>query len=115
MANLTGARRDNTSLFFVKDTNSNIQYGLDWTDYLKASDSISSASVTISTVSGDSAPLALPTDAATDVLVSGGNTVYVRLEGGSVQNVYTVKVTIVTTQGDTDSRSFRIKVQEKLL
>lgn len=115
MANLTGARRDNTSLFFVKDTNSNIQFGLDWTDYLKASDSVSSASVTISTVSGDAAPLRLPTDASTDVTVSGGNTVFVRLSGGSIQNVYTIKVTIVTSQGDTDSRSFRIKVQEKLL
>ena len=115
MANLTGARRDNTSLFFVKDTNSNIQFGLDWTDYLKASDNVSSASVTISTVSGDAAPLRLPTDASTDVTVSGGNTVFVRLSGGSIQNVYTIKVTIVTSQGDTDSRSFRIKVQEKLL
>ena len=115
MANLTGARKDNKGLFFVKDTNSNLQFGLDFTDYLKATDAISSASVTISTVSGDAAPLRLPTDASTDVTVSGGNTVYVRLNGGSVQNVYTVKVTIVTTQGDTDSRSFRIKVQEKLL
>ena len=115
MANLTGAFRDNKSLFFVKDTNSNLQFGLDFTDYLKSSDSISSATATISTVSGDSAPLRLPTDASTDVTVSGGNTVFIRLTGGSVQNIYTIKITIVTSQGDTDSRSFRIEVQEKLL
>ena len=115
MANLTGFRTDNDGLYAVKDPASNIQYGLDFTDYLNAGDSVSSATVSISTITGDAAPLALPTDAATDVTITGGTLVNVRVNGGSVQNVYTIKVTIVTTQGDTDARSFRVIVQEKKL
>ena len=115
MANLTGFRSDRAGLYATKDPASNIQYGLDFTDYLAAGDSITSTTVAISTVSGDSSPLALPTSAIADVNVTGGNLVNVRLSGGSVQNVYTVKITIVTQQGDTDARSFRVIVQEKIL
>jgi hypothetical protein len=115
MANLTGYKRDNVSLYITKDPDSNVQYGLDFTDYLNTGDSVSSASVTISTVSGDSAPLAFPTNEATDVLITGGVLVNIRLEDGTAGNIYTIKATIVTSQGDTDARSFRIKVEEKLL
>ncbi len=115
MANLTGFRTDRDGLYAVKDPASNIQYGLDFTDYLNAGDSVSSATVAISTVSGDSSPLALPTNPSTDVTITGGTLVNVRVNGGSVQNVYTIKITIVTSQGDTDARSFRVIVQEKKL
>ena len=115
MANLTGFKRDNDGLYIEKDPASNIQYALDFTDYLNTGDSVSSASVTISTVSGDSAPLAFPTNEATDVYVTGGVLVNIRLEDGTAGNIYTIKATIVTSQGDTDARSFRIKVEEKLL
>ena len=115
MANLTGAKRDRDGLYFTKDPASNVQFGLDWTDYLASGDSVSSATVSISTVRGDASPLALPTDAATDVTISSGKVVSVRVHNGSVQNVYTVKVTIVTSQGDTDARSFRVVVEEKTL
>ena len=115
MANLTGARKDQAGLFFIKDPASNIQFGLDFTDYLQSGHSVSSATATISTISGDSAPLAFPTNVNTDVTVSGGAVVSVRVNGGTAQNVYTIKVTIVTNNGDTDARSFRIVVEEKKL
>lgn len=115
MANLTGARRDQGGLFFTKDPESNVQFGLDFTDYLASGDSVSSATATISTISGDASPLALPTDQSTDVTISSGKVVSVRVHQGSVQNVYTIKVKIVTAQGDTDARSFRVVVEEKKL
>ena len=115
MANLTGFRSDNAGLFATKDPASNIQYGLDFTDYLASGDTVSSATVAISTVTGDAAPLQLPTSAIADVNITGGTLVNVRVSGGSVQNVYTIKITIVTQQGDTDARSFRVIVQEKTL
>ena len=115
MANLTGFRRNNNSLFIEKDPASNIQYGLDFRDYLNSGDSISSATVAISTVSGDSSPLALPTNPATYVTIKGGTLVNVRVNGGTVQNVYTIKVTIVPSQGDTDARSFQVICKEKNL
>jgi len=115
MANLTGFKRDNDGLYIEKDPDSNIQYGLDFTDYLNSGDTVTSAVITIESITGDASPLAFPTDAATDVLVSGGVLVNIRLQGGTANNIYTVKCKIVTTQGDTDARSFRIVVKEKVL
>ncbi len=114
MASLTGFKRDNQGAFIEKHPSANIQYGVDFTDYLNANDTISSTSVAIETISGDASPLALPTDAATDVTVSG-KVVNVRLRNGTSGNVYNIDVTIVTSGGDTDVRRFRIVVGEKHL
>jgi len=114
MANLTGFRRDNKGAFIEKHPNANIQYGVDFTDYLNSGDSISSAAVSIETISGDSAPLRLPTDASTDVVIAQA-LVNVRLSGGTTGNEYNVDVQITTTNGDTDSRRFRIIIGSKHL
>ena len=95
MANLTGFKRDNQGAFIEKHPNANLQYGLDFTDYLSSGDSISSATVAIETITGDSAPLALPTNPATDVVIASG-IVNVRMNGGTSGNVYNVDVTVVT-------------------
>ena len=115
MANLTGFKRDNDGLYIEKSPDSNIQYGLDFTDYLNSGDVVTAATVTIESIAGDASPLAFPTDAASDVLITGGVLVNIRLEGGTINNIYTVKCVITTTLGDTDARSFRIVVKEKVL
>jgi len=114
MANLTGFKKDLKGAFIEKHPSANIQYGVDWTDYLNSGDSISSATATIETISGDSSPLALPTDAATDVVISGA-VVNVRLNGGTTGNEYNVDVSITTNNGDTDVRRFRIVIGPKHL
>jgi len=115
MADLTGAKGDNKGLFFVKDPDANIVYGIDWTDYLSGGGgTISSKDVTIETITGDSAALQFPTDESTDVTVSGKQ-VNIRLSGGSVGNEYNVDCKITSNQGDTDSRRFRIVVKRKHL
>lgn len=115
MANLTGFKRDNDGLYIEKDPASNIQYGLDFTDYLNSGDTVTAATTTLEAITGDLAPLAFPTNSATDVYITGGNLVNIRVEGGTVDNIYTVKTTITTQQGDTDARSFRIIIKEKVL
>jgi len=114
MANLTGFKRDNQGAYIEKHPNANIQYGIDWSDYLNSGDNIATASVSIESITGDASPLQLPTDAATDVTTAGA-VVSVRLEGGTAGNVYNVDVTITTGGGDTDVRRFRIVVGEKHL
>jgi len=114
MANLTGFKRDNDGLYIEKDPSANIQYGLDFTDYLQTGDSVLTATVTLETITGDATPLAFPTDAATDVVVTNP-LVNIRVEGGTANNIYTVKCVITTNNGDTDARSFRIVCKEKLL
>ena len=114
MANLTGFKKDNEGAYIEKHPDANIQYGVDFTDYLNASDDINSATVTIESITGDASPLAFPTDAATDVTISG-DVVGIRLTNGSLGNIYNVDCKIVTTNGDTDSRRFRIVIGAKHL
>jgi hypothetical protein len=112
MANLTGFKSDNEGLYIQKDADANIQYGLDWTDWLPAGDSLSSCTVTIETITDDAAPLALPTNAGTDVTITGAIT-NIRLSGGTDGNIYNIKAKVVTSQGNTDARHFRIVVGDK--
>lgn len=114
MANLTGFKRDNQGAYIEKHPSANIQYGLDFNDYINSGDAVASATVAIESITGDASPLALPTDAATDVVVAS-NVVNIRLNAGTSGNVYNVDVTITTTAGDTDVRRFRIVVGEKHL
>lgn len=114
MANLTGFRRDNEGAFIEKAPAANLQYGIDFVDYLNSGDSVSTATVNIETITGDSNPLAFPTDAATDVNITGA-VVGIRLTGGSLGNVYNVDTTINTNDGDVDTRRFRIVITNKNL
>ena len=114
MANLslTGFARDQKGIFVVKDPDANIEYALDFVDYLNTGDSLSNKSVTIGTIAGDSSPLAFPTGAGTDVSISGTK-VILRVNAGTAGNVYPIQVQITTANGDTDSRHFRIVVKDK--
>ena len=114
MANLTGFKRDQKGAFIEKHPDANIQYAVDWTDYLNSGDTINTATATIETITGDASPLALPTDASTDVVVSGA-VVNVRLNGGTSGNEYNVDVRINTLNGDADVRRFRIIIGPKHL
>lgn len=112
--NLTGYLRDNTGIFIIKSPTANLVYALDFVDYLSAGDSLSTATVTIGTISGDPSPLQFPTNSATDVNISGTKATF-RLSGGTVDKIYPITVTITTTGGDTDSRRFRIVCKNKEL
>ena len=112
MANLTGFKSDNKALFIEKDSDANIKYGMDFTDYLNAGDGLATATVTITSPTGDSDPVAFPTSAGTDTSIAGA-VVSVRLTGGTDGNNYNIKIKVTTSAGDTDSRSFRIFVKDK--
>lgn len=114
MASLTGFKNDSKGAFIEKHPDANIKYGVDFTDYMASSDNITSATVAIETITGDAAPLQFPTDQATDVNVTN-NVVNIRLSGGTSGNEYNVDTTIVTEDGDTDVRRFRIIIGPKHL
>ena len=121
MANLslTGFFKDNAGIFYKKDPSANITLALDFADYLVSGDSLLDDStgeptVTLGTISGDASPLAFPTSHATDVQVSGTKVVF-RVNGGTSGNIYPIQVQIVTANGDTDKRHFRIVVENKEL
>lgn len=114
MANLalTGFKRDNQGIYIEKDPDANITYALDYVDYLNTGDSLSTATVTLGTITGDPAPLAFPTSQATDTTVAGTKVIF-RVEAGTAGNIYPIQVQITTADGDTDSRHFRIVVKDK--
>jgi hypothetical protein len=124
MANLalTGFQKDQQGIFIVKDPDANIEYALDFVDYLNTGDSLSTSTVTIGTITGDAAPLAFPTagyanqqlrtNAGADVSISGTK-VILRVSAGTAGNIYPIEVKITTADGDTDSRHFRIVVKDK--
>ena len=116
MANLalTGFKKSNSYIYIEKDPDANLTYALDWVDYLATGDSLSTATVTIGTIAGDATPLAFPTNAATDVSVAGTKVIF-RVNGGTVDNIYPIEVKVVTADGDTDARHFRIVVKNKEL
>jgi hypothetical protein len=115
MANLTGFTTGINGAVISKDPEANLVYGVDWTDYLNAGDNLTSATVTIQSITGDASPLAHPTAASTDVSITGNSQVNIRLEGGTVGNQYTVDCKVVTANGDTDNRRFRIIIEKKNL
>jgi hypothetical protein len=114
MANLTGFKRDNEGAYIEKAPTANIKYAIDFTDYLNSGDAISSASIAIETITGDTNALRFPTNSAVDVTIASA-VVSIRLTGGTLGNVYNVDTTIITSNGDTDVRRFRIVITNKNL
>ena len=114
MANITGFNKDSKGIYILKDPTANVGYTLDWSQYLPTGVVISSASVTIETITGDLTPLAFPTNEATDVTKSD-TSVTIRLSAGSTGNVYQIATTVTTDSGDIDTRRFRVVVKENTL
>tara|TARA_R110000868_G_scaffold96433_3_gene265352 strand:+ start:3503 stop:3832 length:330 start_codon:yes stop_codon:yes gene_type:complete len=107
MPNLTGYKKDNTGTYITKDPSAVLDYTLDWSEWLPSGDEISSSTVTIQSIAGDSAPLTLDSNSSTT------NTTTAIISGGTAGNKYNIEYTIVTSDSKTDSRNFRIFVQER--
>ena len=117
MADLTGYLRDNKGIYIFKDPDANIEYAINFENYLKSGDTILDDStgeptVTLGTIADASSPLAFPTSHATDVTATTTKVTF-RVNAGTAGNVYPVEVKIVTSAGDTDSRHFRIICKDK--
>lgn len=107
MPSLTGFKQDQVGAYIEKDPYAVLDYTLDWTDWMPSGDTITSATVTAETISGDSAPLTIDNTTNTTVLVTAD------ISGGTAGNIYNVEYRIVTTNGLQDSRNFRITVLER--
>lgn len=115
MANITGYQTDSQGIYIVKDPTANVIYTVDWSEYLATGDTLSSATITIQDVDGDITALQHPTDAGTDVAIIDSNKVAFRLSGGSAGFVYNIACSVITTDGDTDTRHFRVIVKDNRL
>jgi hypothetical protein len=109
MTQLTGFRRDRTGSYIEKDPQSYLDYSMDWSDWMPTGDQISTSSWTIETISGDAAPLT--TDQNTKNVSTSITTVW--LAAGTAGNNYEVTNTIVTDNGLTEERYFRVFVKNR--
>lgn len=110
MSTITGYKKDTVGAYIDKDPGARLVYSMDWSEWLPTGDTLSTATYTISTISGDAAPIVKHSQGLTGTTIS-----YVELSGGTAKEIYTVTATITTTDGNTDKRRFRLKVNDRFL
>jgi hypothetical protein len=104
----TGFLKDHIGTYIVKDALAELQYGMDWKDWLELGDTITSTTWTVETT-GTSVALVASSGGTLDGVALANVT------GGTVGEVYTVRNSIVTGQGYKDTRRFRIKVENRFV
>jgi hypothetical protein len=104
----TGYEKDTQGSWIAKDPSAQLVYTLDWSEWLPTGDTVASVNYTLQVRANDPAPLVRASQG-----VQSGTKTYVELSGGAVSKVYTVTAAIVTSDGDIDRRSFRVKVENR--
>lgn len=107
MAQRSGFEQTIQGLTIRKDTEAQLIYTFDWSEWLPTGDTITASEYAITARANDPDPL---------VKVSDGNTsttTYVELSDGQEGKTYTVTAKVTTTNGLVDRRSFRVKVEAR--
>lgn len=110
MATLTGYLKDNEGLYIVKDPSANLDYSIDWSDWLPAGSTVSTSSWTLEDVTGDTTPLT-----GSGAQIIGNDKTVITINGGTTGYIYKIYNTITTSGGLTERRYFRIKVEARSL
>lgn len=100
----TGFFQTIQGLTIQKDTEAQLIYTFEWSEWLPTGDSLSTVSYTISSRANDPDPLIKESQGKT------GTKTWVELSNGQEGKTYTVTCAIVTTNGLEDRRNFRVKV-----
>jgi|TARA_B110000908_G_C10004532_1_gene335690 hypothetical protein len=101
--NRTGFEQSNTGISIDKDTQGQMTYTFDWTEWLGA-DTISTVAYSVAARRNDPAAMVIETSGKTDT------STYVELSGGAEGKVYIVTALVNTTNGIIDRRNFRVNV-----
>jgi hypothetical protein len=104
----SGFLKDVTGTYILKDPEANLQYGVDWKDWLETSDQVSTSTWRLET-----------TGTSVDLLVEGvavlDNVSLASISAGTIGEIYTVANIIETQQGYKDTRRFRVKVEKRFI
>lgn len=103
----SGFEQTTAGLSIQKDTEAQLIYTFDWSEWLPVGDSLSSAEYTVTARINDPDPLTKESEG-----IQGSNT-YVELANGQEGKIYTVTCKVTTANGLIDRRSFRVKVLER--
>ena len=86
---------------YIKDPQSVLDYGFDWSDWLDTGDTVSTSTWTV--------PTGITEDSETET--STATTIW--LSGGTVGKKYKITNRMVTANGRTVDRSFYVKVESR--
>lgn len=109
MTTLTGYKRDTESLYIDKDPQAVLLYTFDWSNWLASGESITSSTWEVETIAGDTNNL----DDTASRIVPGNKKTEVELSLGTAGNIYKVYNKIVTDEGETERKFFRIVCKER--
>jgi len=104
---ISGFEQSIQGLTTRKDTNAQLIYTFDWSDWLPTGDTITASNYVITARANDPDPLAIHSQGRTTT------TTYVELKEGQEGKVYSVSVQITTANGLIDRRTFRVKVERR--
>lgn len=108
MTTITGYKQDKDGAYIDKDRLATLTYSMDWSEWLPTGATVSAVSYSLTNPTYNPTPLTISSSG-----VSGGNLTYVVLAAGTVNKVYTVTAAITLDSGQTDRRSFRVKVENR--
>jgi len=91
-------------LTIQKDTEAQLVYTFDWSQWLPSGDTIAVSLYTVQARANDPDPLIIESQG------TQGDLTYVELSNGQEGKTYTVTCKITTTNGLIDRRNFRVKV-----
>lgn len=104
----TGFEIINQNLWISKDPQAQLIYTFDWSQWLAAGDSISTADYSIAARINDPEPLAEVSSG-----ISGTDKTYIELKDGQLGKSYVVTVKVTTANGLIDARNFRVKIEAR--
>ena len=104
----TGFLKDHIGTYIVKDATAELQYGMDWKEWLELGDEVVTTTWAVETT-GTSVALVANDGGQLDSVA------LVTITGGTVGEIYTVRNTVETLQGYRDSRRFRIRVENRFV
>lgn len=105
----SGFEQTNTGLAVTKDTEAQLIYTLDWTNWLETGDTVSTVAWTVAARRNDPTPLVNNSSG-----VDGTNKkTYIEISGGQADKVYIVTAKVTTANGLIDRRNFRVECVDR--
>jgi hypothetical protein len=104
-----GFEQTNQGLAVTKDTEAQLIYTLDWSEWLETGDTVSTVAWTVAARRNDPTP---PTIESSGVDGTNKKT-YIELSGGQANKIYVVTAKVTTANGLVDRRNFRVEVIDR--
>lgn len=108
-ANRAGFEQTANALWISKDSEAQLIYTFDWSNWLEDSDTIATEVYSVTARSNDPDPITIE-----DEGITGSNTkTYVELANGVDGKSYTITCKITTANGLIDRRTFKVQVKTR--